>query len=128
MKKLKSSDNVVKEVDVKLLEKSRLLKCLIEDYQGDNDEIYLNEVDSKSLDLIIKYLDHYRNIEQKESHKPNPEGIDNAFNQDLLNDDWTFNYLQAIPLEDLINVVNAANYLQIDELVNVINAKLSHEF
>ena len=40
-KKLKSSDNVVKEVDIKLLDKSKLLKGLVEDYQGDDDEIPL---------------------------------------------------------------------------------------
>ena len=47
-KKLKSSDNVVKEVDIDLLKKSKLLQGLVEDYQGDDDEIPLNEVDSKN--------------------------------------------------------------------------------
>ena len=69
-KKLKSSDNVVKEVDIALLQKSKLLKGLIEDYQGDEDEIPLNEVDSKNLELIIKYLEHYKEMEPKEI--PNP--------------------------------------------------------
>ena len=32
--------------------KSKLLKGLIEVYQGDKEEIPLNEVDSKNLDLI----------------------------------------------------------------------------
>ena len=46
-KKLKSSDNIIKEVDKSLLMKSKLLKGLIEDYQGDEEEIPLNEVDQR---------------------------------------------------------------------------------
>ena len=126
-KKLKSSDNVVKEVDIKLLDKSKLLKGLVEDYQGDDDEIPLNEVDSKNLELIIKYLEHYKDTEPKEIPKPFPERTDDAFLKSILNDDWTFDYLQGMTLEESINLVNAANYLQIDGLINILAAKLAHE-
>ena len=126
-KKLKSSDNIIKEVDKSLLMKSKLLKGLIEDYQGDEEEIPLNEVDSKNLDLILQYLEHYKNEEPKEIPKPFPERTDDEFLKGILNDEWTFNYLQNISLEGLINLVNAANYLQIDGLINIIAAKLAHE-
>ena len=129
-KKLKSSDNAVKEVDVKLLEKSKLLKGLVEDYQGDEDEIPLNEVDSKNLDLIIEYLkltEKYKDGEPKEIPKPFPERTDEDFLKGILNDEWTYNYLTNQSLEGLINLVNAANYLQIDGLINIIAAKLAHE-
>ena len=126
-KKLKSSDNIIKEVDKSLLMKSKLLKGLIEDYQGDEEEIPLNEVDSKNLDLILQYLEHYKNDEPKEIPKPFPERTDDEFLKGILNDEWTFNYLQNISLEGLINLVNAANYLQIDGLINIIAAKLAHE-
>ena len=33
--------------------KSKLLKGLIEDYQGNEEKIHLNEVDSKNLYLIL---------------------------------------------------------------------------
>ena len=73
-KKLKSSDNIIKEVDKSLLMKSKLLKGLIEDYQGDEEEIPLNEVDSKNLDFILQYLyiikmknqKKFQNLSQKE--------------------------------------------------------------
>ena len=126
-KKLKSSDNIIKEVDKSLLMKSKLLKGLIEDYQGDEEEIPLNEVDSKNLDLILQYLEHYKNEEPKEIPKPFPERTDDEFLKGILNDEWTFNYLQNNSLEGLINLVNAANYLQIDGLINIIAAKLAHE-
>ena len=95
-KKLKSSDNIIKEVDKSLLMKSKLLKGLIEDYQGDEEEIPLNEVDSKNLDLILQYLEHYKNEEPKEIPKPFPERTDDEFLKGILNDEWTFNYLQNI--------------------------------
>ena len=127
-KKLKSSDGAVKEVKSELLNKSKLLKGLVEDYQGDDDEIPLNEVDSKNLDLIIKYLEHYKgDLEPKEIPKPFPERTDDDFLKGILNDDWTFDYLQALSIEEAINLVNAANYLQIDGLINILAAKLAHE-
>ena len=120
--KLISSDKVTREVEVDLLKKSRLLK----DAQG-GEEIYLNEVDAKNLELIIQYLEHYKDMEPKVIPKPFPERTDEEFMKAILNDDWTYNYLTKQSLEDLINLINAANYLQIDGLINIIAAKLAHE-
>ena len=126
-KRLRSSDNVVKEVDSGLLMKAKLLKGLIEDYQGDDEEIPLNEVDGKNLELILSYLEHYKEMDPKEIPKPFPERTDDEFLKGILNDQWTFDFVQGISLEDHINLVNAANYLQIDGLINIIAAKLAHE-
>ena len=120
--KLITSDNVTREVDVNLLKKCILLK----DSQG-GEEVILNEVDAKNLDLIIKYLEHYKDMEPKEIPKPFPKRTDEEFLKGILNDEWTYNYLTSQSLEDLINLVNAANYLQIDGLINIIAAKLAHE-
>ena len=120
--KLITSDNVTREVDVNLLKKCILLK----DSQG-GEEVILNEVDAKNLDLIIKYLEHYKDMEPKEIPKPFPERTDEEFLKGILNDEWTYNYLTSQSLEDLINLINAANYLQIDGLINIIAAKLAHE-
>ena len=120
--KLITSDNVTREVDVNLFKKCILLK----DNQG-GEEIILNEVDAKNLDLIIQYLEHYKDMEPKEIPKPFPERTDEEFLKGILNDEWTYNYLTSQSLEDLINLVNAANYLQIDGLINIIAAKLAHE-
>ena len=120
--KLITSDNVTREVDVNLLKKCILLK----DNQG-GEEVILNEVDAKNLDLIIQYLEHYKDMEPKEIPKPFPERTDEEFLKGILNDEWTYNYLTSQSLEDLINLINAANYLQIDGLINIIAAKLAHE-
>ena len=120
--KLITSDNATREVDVNLLKKCILLK----DNQG-GEEVKLNEVDDKNLDLIIQYLEHYKDMEPKEIPKPFPERTDEEFLKGILNDEWTYNYLTSQSLEDLINLINAANYLQIDGLINIIAAKLAHE-
>jgi len=125
--KLKSSDGIIREVDVFLLSKSKLLNGLILDYKGDDEEIPLNDLDAKNLDLIIQYLEHYKDMEPKEIPKPFPERTDEEFMKGILNDQWTYDYLTNQTLEELINLVNAADYLQIEGLINIIAAKLAHE-
>ena len=72
------------------------------EYQGDEEAIPLNEVDSKNLELIIQYLEHYKDTEPKDIPKPFPDRTDDDFLKGILNDKWIFNYLQSISLEDLI--------------------------
>ena len=72
-------------------------------------------------------MEHYKDFEPKEIPKPFPERTDDAFLRGILNDDWTFDFLQQMSLEELINLVNSANYLQIEGLINIIAAKLAHE-
>ena len=93
--KLKTSDNIIKEVDSDILMKSKLLRGLFEDLEPEELEeiIALNGVDSKYLDLIIKYLEHYKDMEPKEIPKPFPERTDEEFMKGILNDQWTYEYL-----------------------------------
>ena len=125
--KLKSTDGIIREVDAFLLNKSKLLSGLLMDHPDDNSVIPLCEVDAKNLDLIIQYLVHYKDMEPKEIPKPFPERTDEEFMKGILNDQWTYDYLTNQTLEELINLVNAADYLQIEGLINIIAAKLAHE-
>ena len=120
--KLISNDNATREVNVNLIKKSKILK----DNQG-GEEVKLNEVDAKNLDLIIQYLEHYKDMEPKEIPKPFPDTTDEEFMKGILNDEWTYNYLTNLTLEELVHLINAANYLQIDGLINIIAAKIAHE-
>ena len=124
--KLKTSDNIIKEVDSNILMKSKLLDNLLKDFN--EEELFsLPDVDSKYLELVIKYLEHYKEFEPKEVPKPFPERTDEEFMKGILNDQWTYDYLTNQTLEELINLVNAADYLQIEGLINIIAAKLAHE-
>ena len=125
--KLKSSDGKIFEVPIDILQKSTLFKDMNQSDEDEENEIELKEVDGKNLERIIEYLKHYKDIEPKEIPKPFPERTDDAFLRSILNDDWTFDYIQSMTLEEAINLINAANYLQIDGLINILAAKLAHE-
>ena len=124
---LKSSDNVIFEVPVDILQKAKLLSDLLYEASEEKETIFLREVDSFNLGKIIQYLEHYKDFEPKEIPKPFPERTDDAFLRGILNDDWTFDFLQQMSLGELFNLVNSANYLQIDGLIKIIAAKLAHE-
>ena len=125
--KLKSSDGKIFELPIDILQKSKLFTDINQNDEDEENEIELKEVDGKNLERIIEYLKHYKDIEPKEIPKPFPERTDDAFLRSILNDDWTFDYIQSMTLEEAINLINAANYLQIDGLINILAAKLAHE-
>ena len=125
--KLKSKDNQIYEVSIDLLEKAKLISGIVEDASDEDDTIFLREIDEINLIRIIDYLVHYKKEEPKEIPKPFPDRTDDAFLRSILNDDWTFDYIQSMTLDEAINLVNAANYLQIDGLLNILAAKLAHE-
>ena len=125
--KLKSSDGKIFEVPIDILQKSKLFADINQSDEDEENEIELKEIDGKNLERIIEYLKHYKDMEPKEIPKPYPERTNDSFFRSILNDDWTFDYIQSMTLEEAINLVNAANYLQIDGLINILTAKLSHE-
>ena len=125
--KLKSKDNQIYEVSIDFLEKAKLISGIVEDASDEDDTIFLREIDEINLIRIIDYLVHYQKEEPKEIPKPFPDRTDDAFLRSILNDDWTFDFLQNMTLEEAINLVNAADYLQIDGLINILSAKLAHE-
>ena len=132
--KIKTYDNKIYEVPDDIIIKSKLLDGLIEDYDYFNDKdaeiIALSEVDSINFDLIIDYLQHYKDKEPKEIPKPFPERTDEEFLRGILDNDdndWTYNFISKLSIEDAINLVNAADYLQIKGLIDLLAAKLAHE-
>ena len=120
--KLKSSDGKLYEVPYDVIKKSKLL----ENSNEDENVILLNEIDSKNFDLVLQYLNHFKDKEPKEIPKPFPERTDEEFFRSILEDDWTYNFLQ-MSIEDAISLVNAADFLQLDGLINLLAGKLAHE-
>ena len=125
--KLKSKDNQIYEVPIDILEKAKLISGIVEDASDEDDTIFLREIDEINLIRIIDYLVHYQKEEPKEIPKPFPDRTDDAFLRSILNDDWTFDFLQNMTLDEGINLINAANYLEIDGLISILAAKLAHE-
>ena len=122
VRKLKSSDGKIFEVDEKILNTSKFFKELIIDYPQPDQEITINQVDGKNLEKIIEYLKHYENEKPKEIPKPLP-------NNDIKSvlSEWDYNFINPLSIADLIDLINAANFLDIGDLVALTAAKLAAE-
>ena len=125
--KLKTKDKKIYEVPIDLCKKVKFISWLVEQACDEKKIILLREVEAKEFEKVLDYLKHYKNFEPKKIPKPFPERTDEKFLRSILNDDWTFDFLQQFNLEDAISIVNAANYLEIDGLINILAAKLAHE-
>ena len=86
-----------------------------------NEEIKVN-VDNKPLEKIFEYLKHYANEEPKVIPKPLPN---NDLKQVL--NEWDYDYITSLSLEETIDLINAANYMNIKELVELSSARMAWE-
>ncbi len=125
--KLKSIDNKIFEVPVYILRKVKLIAEFVDQACEEKRIILLREVEAKDLEKIIAYLKHYKHFEPKKVPKPFPERTNEKFLRKILNDDWTFNYIQSFNLEEAISLINSAHYLGIDGLLRILSAKLAYE-
>ena len=122
VRKLKSSDGKTFEVNEKILSTSKFFKDLINDYPQPDQEITINKVDAKNLEKIIEYLKHHEIEKPKAIPKPLP-------NNDLKSilSEWDYNFINPLSIADLIDLINAANFLDIGDLVALTAAKLAAE-
>ena len=122
IRKIKSKDGQIFEVEEKCLEMSKVLKGLADDFQNVEDELPTNEVDGKNLAKIIDYLKQHKDEPPKEIPKPLPS----ADLKPLLSK-WDYDFIMPLSLEECVDLVNAANFLDINELVNLASARLAYE-
>ena len=122
VRKLKSSDGETFKVDKAVLEKSKILKELANDFPDEEADLPINEVDSKNLKKIIGFMEHYKNSNPKEIPKPLP-----THDLKTILDDWDYNYINGLNLEELVDLVNGANYLDVTDLVKLVSAKIASE-
>ena len=122
VRKLKSSDGETFKVDKAVLEKSKILKELANDFPDEEADLPINEVDSKNLKKIIEFMEHYKNSNPKEIPKPLP-----THDLKTILDDWDYNYINGLNLEELVDLVNGANYLDVTDLVKLVSAKIASE-
>ena len=121
-RKLKSREGEVFEIEETCLQMSKFLKDLINDYPDTDEAVMINQINTKELKLIIDYLKYYENKKPKEIPKPLPSG-------DLKEvlDDWDYNFINNLTLEECIDLLNGAFFLDINELVNLASAKIASE-
>lgn len=115
---LVSGDGHKVQIDAKAAEKSKLLSGLIADY--DNSDIPLPEVKQDILNKVIQYLTYYKDKVPKEIPKPLPT----ATLGDCL-DQWDLDFINSFQLNDVFDLINAANYMDIPSLLDLACCKIA---
>jgi len=100
---------------------STLLRTLIEEYE--NEYIFLiSDIKGETLEIVIKYLDLLRINNSKTREIPKP-----LKNYDLKEyvDPWEYDFIQMYDnrIYDLLDLINAANFMDIPPLIELACAK-----
>ena len=117
--KLVSKDGKEIEITKKQAELSDILKGAINDFPKDG-TFPLNEIGEKDAEKIKEFLAHYNGVPPPEIEKPL---ISNEMKN--LTDEWSANFIDKMPIEDLVNLSIAANYLSINSLLDLCCAKMA---
>ena len=121
-RKLISQEGECFEIEEDTLKMSKFFKDLINDYPDPDQEIIVNQIKSRHLEKIIDYLKHYETEKPKEIRKPLPSGD----LKEVLND-WDYNFINPLSIEECIDILNGAFFLDINELVELCSAKIGAE-
>ena len=121
-RKLRSSDGFLFEVEERCLNNCKFLRDLMNDYPDLDQEIMLNQINKINLQKIIDFLKHYEKEKPKEIPKPLPSG-------DLKEvlDEWDYNFINPLSIKECIDLLNAANFIDLEELIVLCSAKLASE-
>ena len=115
---LVSSDGEKVEISSKAVQRSVLVKGIIEDYP-DDEEVPLNNVKCNILKKIKEYVEHYENTEPKEIERPLPS---QNFKECV--DEWDNNYID-VELDLIFELILGANYMDIKPLLELASAKVA---
>ena len=115
---LVSSDGEKVEISSKAVQRSVLVKGIIEDYPDDA-EVPLNNVKSNILKKIKDYLERYENEDPKDIERPLPSA---KFNECV--DEWDYKYID-VELDIIFEIILGANYMDIKPLLELASAKVA---
>ncbi|KAL1608645.1 hypothetical protein SLS59_001835 [Nothophoma quercina] len=112
--KLVTSDNAEMDVDRQVAERSILIKNLLEDLGGDNDEaIPIPNVNEAVMKKVLEWCEHHRN------DPPASQDDDSDSRKKSTDiDEWDQKFMQ-VDQEMLFEIILAANYLDIKALLDV---------
>ena len=114
-----SSDGETIETSAKAAMRSTIIKDSIQDSREDIIEFNANNVKGNILKKIVEYLEHYEETEPKEIERPLPSP---NFKECV--EEWDFNYID-INLDEIFEIILAANYLDIKPLLELSSAKVA---
>ena len=118
---LKSNDGALFTLNEKAVLRSNLIAGILVDYE-DNTEVPLPDVNGTTLGRIVEYLKHYENSEPK----PIPKPLKNSHIDEIL-DEWDYDFIIEVPLDDSIDLLNAANYMDIAPLLQLACCRIARE-
>ena len=118
--KIKSSDGQIFEIEERGLDRAKLFKELKEILNLKEELPF--DVDSKNLKKIIEFLNYYIYEIPKAIPKPLPSS---DLKQVL--SEWDYNYIISLSIEEIVDLVNAANYMNINHLINLACSRLASE-
>ena len=107
-------------VDLDVINKSTILKNMIED-TGKEGDIPIPNIQLPILKKIIEYCEHYKNTSPKEIKKP----LVSAKLTENNVDEWDAGFIELEKVDDIIDLVIAANFLDIESLVGLGCAKIA---
>ena len=118
---LVSSDNQKIELDTESAQKSHLLKGLMTDFNSQQQEpIQLPDIKYDILKKVVEYLIYYKDKTPKDIPKPMPSA-----NLSEVIDEWDVNFINSIELDNVFDLINAANYMDISSLLDLSCAKIA---
>ena len=117
---LESSDNQKIEIDSESAQKSHLLKGLLSDYSNQQEPIHLPDIKFDILKKVVEYLTYYKDKTPKDIPKPMPSA-----NLSEVIDEWDVNFINSIELDNVFDLINAANYMDIPSLLDLSCAKIA---
>ncbi|KAL7298744.1 hypothetical protein TKK_0008494 [Trichogramma kaykai] len=117
--KLQSSDGVIFEVDLQIAKRSKMIAQMIEvlgtDDLGENDYFPLPNVRSPILELFIEWCTHHKDDSLVEK------------DDTVILSDWDENFFK-VHIDNLKELILAANYLDVTELLNAACMQVANKF
>lgn len=117
--KLISKEGKEYSISKKAGDLSALIKNAREEI-GSDEAIPLVEVDDKSLEKIIVYLNKWNGENPPEIEKPLKSSILKE-----VTDEWSADFIDDLDLETLTNITVSANFMEINPLLELACAKLA---
>ncbi len=98
---------------------SKLLNGAMEDFTGEI-KIPLIDIDSQTLEIVVKYLEHCKGEQVTKIRKPinSSNMIENC-------DEWSANFIDNLDINQIGDIAVAANFMEIPPLVELSCCKIA---
>ena len=107
-------------VDIDVAKQSVILKNMIEDL-GPDGNLNISNIKKDTMRKVIDFCKHYKESKLPTIQKP----LQSDKLSEAINDEWYVKFIDLDKVDDIIDIVIAANFLDIDPLTELSCAKLA---